>query len=69
MKTYNVKEYHDYVYDIVKEACDGFDSVYEDHILELVGINGLNALIANRLVETCGVLNGRQLYVVVKRES
>lgn len=61
--------YVDYVYKIVATECSGLDSVYRDYIIELVGVFGLNALIAENLVETCGYINGRQLYVLyVKKE-
>lgn len=54
----------DQVYEVVKKECSDFDAVYEDYILELVGVDGLSILKENRLIETCGVVNGRQLYVV-----
>ena len=52
------------VYQILVEDGSGFDSIYEDAIVLLVGIKGLEALKENRLLETCGVVNGRQLYVL-----
>lgn len=63
LKTPTVK-YEDYVYAIVKADCDGMDSIYGDYIESLVGSSGLNALIKNNMVESCGVVNGRQLYVL-----
>jgi hypothetical protein len=45
------------------------DSIYGDYIQHLVGICGLNALIANHLVESCGVVYGRQLYVLCEKEK
>lgn len=54
------------VLDVVKEECCMFDAVYEDYILELVGDEGLQILKEHNLVETCGVINGRQLYVLCK---
>lgn len=56
--------YADHVYEIVKEDANGFDSVYADHIESLVGTTGLEALFKNGLIETCGVIRGRQLYVL-----
>lgn len=50
-------------YDIVKDCTKGFDSIYEDYILELVGTDGLKMLKEYGCLETCGVINGRQLYV------
>lgn len=56
--------YEDYVYDIVKSNCEGMDSIYEDYIIRLVGNVGLDALIEHKLLETCGVVYGRQLYAL-----
>lgn len=56
--------YVDQVYKVVKAECEGLDSIYEDYIIHMVGVFGLNALKAHKLVETCGVINGRQLYVL-----
>lgn len=57
-------KYVDYVYDFVKKDCEGMDSVYADYIITLVGEHGLNALKEHNLVEGCGILNGRKLYVL-----
>lgn len=56
------------VYEVVKNGSTGFDAIYEDYILELVGVEGLEILRKNRLVETCGVVNGRQLYVLIQKD-
>lgn len=56
--------YADHVYDIIKKNSEGLDSIYEDYILALVGVMGLDALKTGRYLETCGVVNGRQLYVL-----
>lgn len=60
----NAVKYEDYVYAIVKADCDGMDSIYGDYIERIVGSRGLDALIESDMVETCGVVNGRQLYVL-----
>lgn len=57
--------YEESVYEIVKKDCEGLDSIYEDYIVSLVGKYGLDALKAHGKLETCGVVNGRQLYVLV----
>ena len=57
-------EYVDYVYDIVKSDCEGMDAIYKDYIKQMVGVYGLNALLEHCLIEGCGVVNGRQLYVL-----
>lgn len=63
--------YVNYIYNIVEDDTRGFDAVYEDHIINLVGTSGLEELKKARLVETCGTMNGRQLYVLCrdKKES
>ena len=60
-------KYVDYVYDIVKKACEGFDAVYEDHIIELVGIAGFNELRTAKLLLSCGSINERRLYTLEKK--
>lgn len=54
----------DYIYNMVKQESDGLDSIYEDYIVQLVGDIGLKLLKEDKLLETCGVINGRQLYVL-----
>jgi hypothetical protein len=61
--------YVDCVYELVKEDCGNLDSIYEGHIVLLVGMCGLGALKREGLLETCGVVNGRQVYVLVDKES
>ena len=56
------------VYEIVKEEFKDFDAIYEDAIVYLVGTVGLNILRMNGLVESCGVVNGRQLYVLCNKK-
>lgn len=55
-------EYANHIYEIVKRECEGMDAIYEDYIDYLVGITGLAALKEEKLIEACGILNGRQLY-------
>lgn len=62
MSTYNT--FVKYVYDIVKLDCEGMDAIYKDYIKQMVGVYGFNALHTNRLIEGCGNVNGRQLYVL-----
>lgn len=52
------------IYDVIKEECEGMDSIYEDYIIHLIGTFGLNMLKMHKLVECCGVVNGRRLYVL-----
>lgn len=57
------------IYTIVKNECEGLDAVYEDYIINLVGLYGLLILRGNKLLETCGVVNGRQLYSLIEKGS
>lgn len=61
--------YVDHVYEIVSKDCKDLDSIYEDYINFLVGTHGLMALVCNNLVESCGVVNGRRLYVLRNKED
>lgn len=61
------REFVDYVFEIVESELDGFDALYEDYILNLVGYAGLNALREYKYVEACGTVNGRQLYVLCEK--
>ena len=60
--------YVDYVYDIVKNDTMDMDAIYKDYIKQMVGVYGLNALIEHKLIESCGVVNGRQLYVLCDKK-
>ena len=59
----------DYVYEIVKNEGRNWDALYQDFILEMVGVMGMDALLENKLLETCGVVNGRQLFVLCEKDS
>lgn len=60
--------YVDYVYNIVKEELEGFDAIYEDYIINIVGYAGLHHLKMHKLIEACGVVNGRQLYALCDKK-
>lgn len=64
-----MKTYVDYVYEIVKNETKGLDAVYRDAIIHLVGLYGFNALYEARLLEGCGSVNLRELYVLVDRKD
>ena len=63
-----MKTYVDYVYEIVKLELDGFEAIYEDYIINLVGHAGLTELRTNGLLEARGVVNGLQLYAIVDKK-
>lgn len=60
--------YVDYIYEIVKNESRNFDAIYQDYILELVGVMGMQALVENDLLEGCGSVNGLQLYVLCEKK-
>lgn len=57
------------VYEIIKFESTGLDSIYEDYIQHCVGIYGLNTLLEAKLLESCGVVNGRRLYTLLDWEE
>ena len=63
------ENYVEYIYDFVKHECEGMDAIYADYIEYLVGAYGLKALIESKLLESCGVVNNRQLYVLCNLEA
>lgn len=64
-----MKVYVDYVYEIVKNDTEGLDAIYRDTIIHLVGIYGFNTLYEARLLEGCGSVNARELYVLCDRKE
>lgn len=56
--------YVDYIYEVIRSECEFFDAIYENYIVHLVGYVGLEELKKHKLLETCGVVNGQQLYVL-----
>lgn len=58
----------DYVYDIVRLDCEDMDAIYSDYIKQMVGVYGFNALLGAKLLESYGVVNGRQLYVLCEKQ-
>ena len=61
------KSYLDYVYEIIRLDTMELDSIYKDFILREVGTYGFNTLYSAGLLEGCGVVNGRELFVLVDR--
>lgn len=64
-----MKAYVDYVYEIVKSDTEGLDAIYKDYIIQMVGVYGFNALYEARLLEGCGSVNARNLYVLLDRKE
>lgn len=62
------KSYVDYVYGIMKHESYNLDAIYKDYIIYNVGVFGFNALHEYNLIESCGVVNGRDLYVLCNKK-
>ena len=69
MSTINTEAYVEGVYQALREVAMNLDSVYEDYIITIVGTTGLMTLLNHGYLETCGVVNGRQLYVLCCEEE
>jgi hypothetical protein len=61
---YYGETYIGHIYSIVLLESDNMDAIYGDYIKKLVGVFGLNALLDCKLLESCGIVNGRKLYVL-----
>jgi hypothetical protein len=57
------------LYEVVEEEFKGVDAIYEDAIIRLIGTFGLNMLRMHKLIESCGVVHGRQLYVLCNKNN
>ena len=61
--------YADYVYEIIKNESRNLDAIYQDYILYMVGAMGMQALVESKLIESCGSVNGRLLYVLCENKE
>lgn len=52
------------LHDILKEDTEGLDAIYEDYIVERIGVEGFIVLREFKLLTTCGSMNGRNLYTL-----
>ena len=59
--------YAELVYAIIEAESEGKDALYRDYIIDLIGVHGLIALKKENLIESCGIINGRQLYTLCKK--
>ncbi len=62
-------EFVDKLFDILKEETEGLDAIYENCIIDVIGRDGLQTLIENKRLESCGIVNGRRLYVLVEKKE
>lgn len=54
----------DILQEVVSGCTRGMDAVYEDYLIYLVGEEGFYILRKNKLLESCGSINGRNLYTI-----
>lgn len=59
--------YLKYIYFTLKAETFNLDSIYEDYIIQLIGTTGLEELKKANLIESCGIVNERQLYTIVSK--
>lgn len=52
------------IYDIVKEATEDVEDIYESYLIRLVGHEGLELLLEHDLLEDLGVYDGNQMYAL-----
>jgi hypothetical protein len=64
---YYGETYIGHIYSIVLLETSDMDAIYSDHIKKLVGVFGFNALLDCKLLESCGIVSGRHLYVLCDR--
>lgn len=48
----------------LKAAFPKADAIYEDTIIDICGREGLLFLMESRLIESCGIIEGRRLYAI-----
>lgn len=58
-------EYKEMLYRIMELECRHLDALYEDCIIQTIGLTGLTFLRSNGYLESCGVVNGRALYTLL----
>lgn len=54
----------EFLQEVVSGYTRGMDAAYEDYLIYLVGEEGFYILRKNKLLESCGSINGRNLYTI-----
>lgn len=54
-----------YCYKVVKETYEDVEVIYADSIVNLIGTHGLFLLHINKLIESRGVINNKQVYALL----
>ena len=60
--------YVEMIYELVKETFVDFDAIYEDALIQLIGTFGISVLQKHGLIEGCGIVNCRRLYVLCDKD-
>lgn len=53
-----------FLQEVVSGCTRGMDAAYEDYLIYLVREEGFYILRKNKLLESCGSINGRNLYTI-----
>ena len=61
---YDNEPYVNHICNIVRLEASDMDAIYKEYVMQLVGVFGFNTLIKYDRLETCGVIDGRRLYVL-----
>ena len=61
---YKMPEYTKYVRAKLKQETKGFEAIYEDYILDVIGEEGFELLRYAGFLNTCGSVGGRTLYTL-----
>ena len=54
----------EFLQEVVSGCTRGTDAAYEDYLIYLVGEKGFYILRKNKLLESCGSINSRNLYTI-----
>lgn len=57
----------DALYNFVKLVVHDTSLVYEDYLLQMIGQTGIKLLMNAGLLDTFGIVNGKQVYVLVNK--
>lgn len=66
---YDYEPYILHIRNIVKLETSDMDAIYKEHIIQMIGVFGFNDLIKYGCLESCGVIDGRRLYVITDQRN
>jgi dipeptidase len=62
---YKMQKFAENVCKKLQSEAQGMDAIYEDYILSVIGEEGFELLREKRYLNTCGSINGRNLYTLL----